>query len=460
MEERDDGHGLPDEGEFKGTERYVLRRRLGAGGVGVVYEAFDRERQEIVALKTLKRVDGARVARFKNEFRALADVSHANLVRLSELHCDAGRWFFTMELVPGEDFVSWVRAAGEADETTTLGATPRYDEGKLRDGLRQLALGVASLHDAGMVHRDLKPSNVPRDPAGRVVILDFGLVTHIDSGNDSIEGNMVGTPAYMAPEQAASERPGPAADWYSVGVILYEILVGQLPFEGPSLQLLSEKLRSEPVSPSARRPSVPADLDRLCMALLRGEAAQRPDARTALLAYLDTSPRIEPRSLEPRSHTTGNPLFVGRGPELAALEEAWNAVSLGHSVAVVVEGESGVGKSALLQHFTRELEANAGALILRGRCHEREELRYKAFDRDHGLARSQARASRWRRGGAPARRGGGLRRAIVPDVAACAAHGPRARSRGSQPTGAAQAGVPCAALSAAPGRGTRALWSW
>jgi hypothetical protein len=216
-------------------------------------------------------------------------------------------------------------------------------------------------------------------PAGRVVILDFGLVTHIDRGHESIDGNVVGTPAYMAPEQAASERPGPAADWYSVGVILYEILAGRLPFEGPALQLMAEKLRNEPLRPSVQRPSVPVDLDRLCMALLHGDAAQRPDGQR-VLAYLDTSPRTKPKSLEPRSHTTGNPLFVGRGPELAALQEAWNGVSLGHSVAVVVEGESGVGKSALVQHFTRELEAIAGALVLRGRCHEREELRYKAFD--------------------------------------------------------------------------------
>src|SRR5687768_13235216 len=172
---------------FRGTTRFEVRRVLGEGGMGVVYEAFDRERELTVALKTLRWVDAQSIFRLKTEFRARADLEHRNLVRLGELHNEEGHWFFTMELVDGTTFLAYVHD----------------DERKLRASLRQLAQGLDALHAAGMVHRDLKPSNVMVTAEGRVVLLDFGLVAEVSS--ERSDAAIVGTAAYMSPEQAMSQ---------------------------------------------------------------------------------------------------------------------------------------------------------------------------------------------------------------------------------------------------------------
>ncbi len=131
--------------EFAGTARFQVLARLGAGGMGVVYDVFDRERKTRVALKTLRTLGGVELMRFKNEFRALSDLHHTNLVSLGELIHHEGLWFFTMELIDGDDFLSHVRPHG------------RRDDARLRATLGQLAEGLGALHVAGKVHRDIKP---------------------------------------------------------------------------------------------------------------------------------------------------------------------------------------------------------------------------------------------------------------------------------------------------------------
>src|SRR5262249_20051930 len=153
------------------------------------------------------------------EFRALADLNHPNLVRLGELFEDAGNWFFTMELIEGTDLLGWVRPGSPAlpvaslapsedtlrTERFTATVTPAmmrdllFDEQRLRDSFRQLAVGLAALHEAGKVHRDVKPSNVLVTSEGRVVLLDFGLATEIAPADRNSEVTVVGTAAYMAP---------------------------------------------------------------------------------------------------------------------------------------------------------------------------------------------------------------------------------------------------------------------
>src|SRR5215471_7139070 len=192
------------EAEFSGTERFTVRRRLGAGAYGVVYEAFDRERESVVALKTLRPGNVEALYRLKREFRALADITHPNLATLYELLTDSDRWFFTMELIDGANFLQHVRRRGaptplpgtapgstmsEADggdagqrwESDEPASRRPFDEERLRRALRQVVSGVAALHGAGKLHRDIKPSNVLVTPEGRVVMLDFGLVTELDA---------------------------------------------------------------------------------------------------------------------------------------------------------------------------------------------------------------------------------------------------------------------------------------
>ena len=396
------------EGEFRGTERFEIIRRIGAGGMGVVYEARDREANRHVALKTLLTIDGQALLRFKNEFRALADLSHPNLVSLGELLEVDGAWFFTMEYVPGVDFMSYVcdrASAGQdssrdrsasASAATIRGAPPTkewtrapapeevgpphvFDERRLRGALVQLARGLGVLHAAGKVHRDIKPANIRVTPEGQVVLLDFGLVSELGVDDRSGDGHIVGTASYMAPEQAASQRVGPEADWYAVGVLLYEALVGRLPYVGSWLQVIMDKQLFQPPRPRARSRTIPRDLDALCMALLVIDPAARASGREVLARLgAGESGEIVMSSSSSSAHL---PPFVGRRPELDALGEAFDDALAGEPVAVLVEGESGVGKSALVRRFLDALAAtDPGAVVLVGRCYERESVPYKAFD--------------------------------------------------------------------------------
>ncbi len=194
-----------DANDFRGTARFQLVRRLGSGGMGVVYEVRDRDRDEVVALKTLRWTDPSAIYRFKREFRTLADIAHRNLVTLYELFGERDQWYFTMELVRGGEFLEYVRPGG-------------LDVPRLRATLLQIAEGLVAIHAAGKLHRDLKPSNVRVTPEGRVVILDFGISVDAIRGYDrhaTREEGVWGTAEYMAPEQGDGEAT-PASDWYAL----------------------------------------------------------------------------------------------------------------------------------------------------------------------------------------------------------------------------------------------------
>ncbi|HJL26867.1 MAG TPA: protein kinase, partial [Polyangiaceae bacterium LLY-WYZ-15_(1-7)] len=354
---------------FAGSDRFELRTRLGKGAFGVVYRARDVHRSADVALKTLHRVAPDALLRFKTEFRALQDLQHPNVVHFHELFEEEGEWFFTMELVEGVELLDWVCPERPLDPSAeTLAA--RFDEARLRDALKQLAGALAALHEAGLVHRDLKPSNVRVTPEGRVVLLDFGLV--VDTAGEA-DAAIVGTPAYMAPEQAHSKQVGPAADLYGLGVLLFEALTGTLPFAGAPLRIITLKQREEPPPPRVLAADVPFDLDALCEELLRREPERRPSAKQVRRRLGRGS------STPPPSTPAPDPHFVGRELELDVLRAAYRESRQEGFRSVVVEGESGVGKSALVQAFASSL-ADDDAVVLRGRCYEHETVPYKAFD--------------------------------------------------------------------------------
>jgi hypothetical protein len=389
--------------EFPGTARFEIVRKLGVGGMGVVYEARDRTRDVRVALKTLRRPSPDALLRLKREFRALQDLRHPNLVSYGELIEDGGVWFITMELVPGVELLDWVRPGGDAVEhaptiSTSQDVSPmadtlhgstggassgtsaprrprggRCDEERLRASLVQLAHGLEALHASRKVHRDVKPSNVRVTPEGRLVLLDFGLVWEEHGPATWMDEHVVGTADYMAPEQAASRPVGPEADWYAVGAVLYEAIVGVPPFSGANLEILLDKQRREPPPPSARVPSVAKDLDALCMELLRFDPARRPTGAD-VLARLGAGPVPAPRGSSPA------PSFVGRAAELTTLRAAFDDSRAHAAVTVLVAGESGVGKSALVRRFAEQTAADTGAIVLAGRCYERETVPYKAVD--------------------------------------------------------------------------------
>lgn len=368
---------------FEGNDRFEVRSRLGEGTYGVVYEVFDREREGIVALKTLHRTDPTALYRLKQEFRANAGLTHPNLVQLYELLSDGERWFFTMELVEGRDFVTEVR---ESVLEKTLDARDTGSSwpvaGAFRPLARQLAEGLHTLHRAGKIHRDIKPSNVLVTRDGRVVILDFGLFTETASRKlyESMQDSIVGTPAYMSPEQGAGLSVGEASDWYSVGALFYESLTGRPPFSGNFVSVMLEKQREEPAPPQEIVREIPDDLNSLCRRLLRRDPQERPTGVEVLDFLGVTEPSAASWPSSSGSTRPGSDL-VGRESHLEELRDAFETMRGGEAVTVFVHGASGLGKTALVERFLRDIRHQDPELVLlTGRCYENESVPYKAFD--------------------------------------------------------------------------------
>ena len=380
-------HGHARSRALDSHARFTLGERLGEGAHGEVFEAFDRLRGTRVAIKTLRHTSPQNILRFKREFRALAQLRHPNVVELGELFEHEGRWFFTMELVEGRDFMRYVRgrADDESDETLTqpTASLGGCDVERLRAALVQLGRGLDALHRAGKIHRDVKPSNIRIRRDGRLVLLDFGLVTEARVDESSLPEQVVGTVGYMAPEQAAATGPlSSAADCYAVGVLIYEALTGELPFTGPALDVLRAK-RSRPVSiPQETAATAPAGLVELCHALCRLDPAQRPSAR-ALIARA-SGLRARPAATFAAHHESrAEPVgawCLGRERELSQLDRAFarSRASLG---SVHIHGASGIGKTALLRAFRLRLaHHDAACVVLSGSCDEQERVTYRAFD--------------------------------------------------------------------------------
>ncbi|MEM6293965.1 MAG: AAA family ATPase, partial [Myxococcota bacterium] len=354
--------------------RYTVIGRLGRGAVGEVFEAEPPEpNAPHVAVKAVRGMSPDQLLRFKREFRSLADVRHPNLIQLHELTFHGDRLFFSMELIRGRSFVEYL--CGPARDGNRTIHAPATDFDRVRRAMRQLAEGVRAIHDAGFLHRDLKPSNVLVEHGGRVVILDFGLVRDIDAEEGvgvTADGAVLGTPLFMSPEQAACEPIGPASDWYTVGEMLYQALTGRPPYVGMGmLALLAAKKDAIPPTPSELNPEVPEDLASLCVDLLSRTPNDRPQA-PEILERLGAD--AEPAPTEP----TGD-LFLGRDDEVTALHLAYQGTRAGRPVVVMVEGVSGIGKSALVNRFLDRV-AGDDAVVLAGKCSERESIPYKALD--------------------------------------------------------------------------------
>ncbi|HTB77703.1 MAG TPA: protein kinase, partial [Polyangiaceae bacterium] len=348
-------------------ERFALVRKIGEGAFGLVYEAEDRVDGGRVALKMLRQLGPEWPDRFKREFRSLRDLDHPHVVQLFELFFLDGRWCFTMELLDGVHLVAHLRDPSRGEVV---------DPKRVRTAFAQLASALASLHALGKVHRDVKPSNVFVTRDGRVVLLDFGLVTDV-AVRELTRSRIVGTPSYMAPEQATQGEVGPPADMYAMGAMLYEVLTGKPPFSGDARWVLLDKLSARPVPMPE---SGPKDLAALAVSLLQPSPEARPTAIAVLEQLAHGAPddleRVPVSLLRPPS----SPHFVGRQAELAALEGAFDLARGRAAVIASVHGPSGIGKTALVGRFVDRLRDEGAALVFSSRCYEREAVPFKAFD--------------------------------------------------------------------------------
>ena len=240
--------------------RYQVIEELGHGGMGKVYKVFDKETNSKVALKLINPEVGAdknTIERFRNELKVARDISHKHICRMYDLGREGDNVFITMEYVSGEDLKSLIRR------------TKRLDIGTAISIAKQICEGLAEAHRVGVVHRDLKPSNIMIDREGEAKIMDFGIARSLRTKGITGPGVVIGTPEYMSPEQAEGKEADFRADIYSLGIILYEMATGSVPFEGDTAFAVALKHKSElPENPKKLNPQIPDDFSRLILKCL------------------------------------------------------------------------------------------------------------------------------------------------------------------------------------------------
>jgi serine/threonine protein kinase/Tfp pilus assembly protein PilF len=285
--------------------RYQVIEELGKGGMGKVYKVFDQEVQAKIALKLIKpevSADKNTIDRFRNELKIARDISHKNICRMYDLGREAGNYFITMEYVSGEDLKSFIRRARQLVVGTASFIA------------KQVCEGLTEAHRGGVVHRDLKPGNIMIDKEGNAKIMDFGIARSISVKGITGAGVVIGTPEYMSPEQVEGKEVDQRSDIYSLGIILYEMLTGQVPFEGDTPFTIGVKQKSEiPKDPKSLNAQIPQDLSRLVLKCLEKDKERRYPNADELRASLEKIEKGIPTAERPvpkRKTVTSKPITL------------------------------------------------------------------------------------------------------------------------------------------------------
>ena len=257
--------------QLAGTKlgNYEIESLLGRGGMGVVYKARQESLDRFVALKILPpslSSDSSYVKRFEREARAIAKLTHPNIVQIYDVGQEGPKHYYTMELVDGVSVDNLLEQHG----TVPLNRAVHI--------IARVANALAYMHDRGIVHRDVKPSNIMVDTLKKVKLMDFGLVLQEEVPRVTVEGGIVGTPEYMSPEQASGERATPQSDIFSLGVVFYELLTGDVPFQGDTPLSVIRKIHTEePIAPRRINPEIPPEIERIILKMM----AKAPERRYA-----------------------------------------------------------------------------------------------------------------------------------------------------------------------------------
>jgi serine/threonine protein kinase/Tfp pilus assembly protein PilF len=256
---------LASGGVFAG--RYQVIEELGKGGMGKVYKVLDKDLDVKIALKLLKpeiASDEETIARFRNELKVARTITHKNVCRMYDFGKAEGTYFITMEYVPGEDLKSTIARVGQLSVAKTIAV------------IKQVCDGLAEAHRLGVVHRDLKPQNIMLDREGNAHIMDFGIARTFRTKGLTGGNVMIGTPEYMSPEQVEGKDIDKRSDIYSLGIVLFEMLTGRIPFEGESVFSVALKQETQPPpDPRTINSQIPEDFSRLILRCLEKDRAKR-----------------------------------------------------------------------------------------------------------------------------------------------------------------------------------------
>ena len=305
------------------AKRYQVIEELGKGGMGRVYKVLDNEIGEKVALKLLNpeiAAESKTIERFRNELKTARQISHKHVCRMYHLSKEEGTPYIVMEYVRGEDLKSMIRMMG------------RLSPGQSVSIARQVCEGLAEAHRLGVVHRDLKPQNIMIDRNGNVKIMDFGIARTLQAKGITGAGVMIGTPEYMSPEQAEGKEADERADIYALGIILFEMLTGRVPFEGETPLSIALKHKTEsPPDPRKFNTQIPDQLARLILRCLEKDKGKRYQSAHELLgefAKIEKDIPTEEKILPQRRPLTSREVTF-------KIRKRWRAIAIVVAVAVV-----------------------------------------------------------------------------------------------------------------------------
>jgi serine/threonine protein kinase/tetratricopeptide (TPR) repeat protein len=260
------------------AHRYQIIEELGEGGMGKVYKVLDTVIDTRIALKLIKpgvADDQKTLERFRNELKTARDITHKNVCRMYHLGKFEDNHYITMEYVDGEDLKDTIKRVGPVGERKAIAIT------------KQVCAGLAEAHRMGIIHRDLKPNNIMIDKDGNAKIMDFGIARSIEAKGITGEGIMIGTPEYMSPEQAEAKDVDKRSDIYSLGIVLYELVTGELPFSGENpLSIAMKQVREQPENPRTLNSQISEEMVALILKCLEKDRRERFQSADELLAEL------------------------------------------------------------------------------------------------------------------------------------------------------------------------------
>ena len=347
-------------------QRYRLENEIGRGGMGIVYRATDLELKRPVAVKVLSEsaLPEAR-QRLMREARAAAALNHPHIISVHDVGESEGTPFFVMELVQGP----------------SLAQAPPTELSGIVEIASQICTALDHAHSSNIVHRDLKPENVLLSGSGApsVKLADLGLALPGYGARISRSGLIVGTASYMAPEQALGQKVDARTDLYALGVLLYQLTTGRLPFAADNpLAVVSQHVHAPVVPPRVLRPDLPRKLEAVILRLLQKNPADRfssaLETAAALADSLTSADAVEESEAVDSVailDALSRGRLVGRVSELAEARELWRHAREGHGHAILFSGEPGAGKSRLARELTIQAAVD-GAVVLRGGCYEYE----------------------------------------------------------------------------------------